>query len=61
MLGVGLGLAAVPMTRAVAQEKKPNIVVIVGDDVGWDNFGDYNRGREGDQLSCAVMSGAADL
>ena len=36
-----LGLAA-PAARA--QEKKPNIVVIMGDDVGWFNVGAYHRG-----------------
>src|SRR5262249_16901222 len=28
---------------AVAQEKKPNILVIMGDDVGWFNIGAYRR------------------
>jgi arylsulfatase A-like enzyme len=27
-----------------AQEKKPNIIVIMGDDVGWFNIGAYHRG-----------------
>jgi arylsulfatase A-like enzyme len=44
MLGVGLGLAAVPMTSAVAQEKKPNILLIVADDVGWGDLGAYGGG-----------------
>jgi arylsulfatase A-like enzyme len=44
MLGVGLGLAVAPMTRAVAQEKKPNIVVIMGDDIGMWNIGAYSHG-----------------
>ena len=34
-------LAAVP---AMAQAKKPNIVVIMSDDVGWFNLGAYHRG-----------------
>ena len=29
---------------AVAQEKKPNILVIMGDDVGWFNIGAYHQG-----------------
>jgi len=29
---------------AWAQDKKPNILVIMGDDVGWFNIGAYNRG-----------------
>ena len=28
---------------AQAQEKKPNIVVIMGDDIGWFNIGAYHR------------------
>src|ERR1700760_4426876 len=27
-----------------AQDKKPNIIVIMGDDVGWFNIGAYHRG-----------------
>jgi hypothetical protein len=27
-----------------AQEKKPNILVIMGDDMGWFNLGSYNQG-----------------
>ena len=46
------GLAAVLLVTAlpwfvapsVAQEKKPNILVIMGDDVGWFNVGAYSRG-----------------
>ncbi len=37
-----LGLALVPL--ASAQAKKPNIVVIMGDDVGWENIGAYHHG-----------------
>jgi arylsulfatase A-like enzyme len=29
---------------AIAQEKKPNILVIMGDDIGWYNVGVYNQG-----------------
>jgi hypothetical protein len=36
------GLAVSP--PASAQEKKPNILVIMGDDVGWFNIGAYHRG-----------------
>ena len=34
------------MTRArsTASGKKPNIVVIMGDDIGWFNIGAYHRG-----------------
>ena len=41
---VGLGLAALPLASAVAQDKKPNIVVIMGDDIGMWNIGAYHRG-----------------
>ena len=37
-----LGLV-LPLT-ASAEDKKPNILVIMGDDVGWYNIGAYNRG-----------------
>src|SRR6516165_11946931 len=38
-----LGLAATPLI-AVAQDRKPNIIVIMGDDVGWENIGAYHQG-----------------
>jgi arylsulfatase A-like enzyme len=41
---VGVGLAALPVASAVAQDKKPNIIVIMGDDIGWSNIGVYNQG-----------------
>ena len=41
---VGVGLAALPVASAVAQDKKPNIVVIMGDDIGMWNIGAYHRG-----------------
>ena len=42
---LALGFAAVgTAVPAVAQEKKPNILVIMGDDVGWLNIGAYHRG-----------------
>ncbi|MGA7410986.1 MAG: sulfatase-like hydrolase/transferase, partial [Bryobacteraceae bacterium] len=42
-LAVVLGLTASAPT-ASAQAKKPNILVIMGDDVGWFNIGAYHRG-----------------
>jgi arylsulfatase len=39
---VAWGLAAPP--PASAQAKKPNILVIMGDDVGWFNVGAYHQG-----------------
>jgi arylsulfatase A-like enzyme len=41
-LMVVLGLAFSP--PASAQQKKPNIIVIMGDDVGWFNVGAYHQG-----------------
>jgi arylsulfatase len=32
------------VTGASAQNQKPNILVIMGDDVGWFNIGAYHRG-----------------
>ena len=41
----GLGAAVVSALPARAQEaKKPNILVIWGDDIGWYNVSAYNRG-----------------
>jgi arylsulfatase len=40
-----LAIAAVETAApAVAQEKKPNIIFIMGDDIGWSNIGVYNQG-----------------
>src|SRR5271169_2803575 len=36
------GLAGAPAAKA--QAKKPNILVIMGDDVGWFNVGAYHQG-----------------
>ena len=39
------GLSAVgPVSTATAQEKLPNILFIMGDDIGWFNIGAYHRG-----------------
>jgi len=35
---------ALGATTASAQEKKPNIIFIMGDDIGWSNIGVYNQG-----------------
>src|SRR5271169_4415465 len=29
---------------AAAQQQKPNILVIMGDDIGWENLGSYHQG-----------------
>ncbi len=48
VFALGLLLPAVLLfsTQVLAQAtpQKPNIVVIMGDDIGWSNFGVYNRG-----------------
>ena len=35
------------VTRAFAQQQKPNILVIMGDDIGYWNISAYNRGMMG--------------
>jgi arylsulfatase A-like enzyme len=37
-------VAAIVASPAAAQQKKPNILVIMGDDVGWFNIGAYHQG-----------------
>ena len=41
-----LGIASAGQV-ALAQQRKPNIVVIWGDDIGWNNPSAYNRGMMG--------------
>jgi arylsulfatase len=50
-IGRTIGLAAFALTAVVAsmpaaaqQQRKPNILVVMGDDVGWFNVGAYHRG-----------------
>jgi arylsulfatase len=47
-LTLALGLI-VPISAAHAQQKKPNILVIWGDDIGTENISYYNRGMMGYQ------------
>ena len=42
-LAVAAGMAALG-PPAMAQQSKPNIIVIMGDDIGWSNIGVYNQG-----------------
>jgi len=42
-----LGLAALPPPPVFAQEKKPNILIIWGDDIGGFNINAYNQGLMG--------------
>ena len=45
LLGIVLATSlAIAYGSALAADKKPNIVVIMGDDVGWFNIGAYHRG-----------------
>jgi arylsulfatase A-like enzyme len=44
VLLLGIIVSAQFATSANAQSKKPNILVIMGDDVGWFNIGAYNQG-----------------
>jgi len=37
--------AALCCTPATAQLQRPNIVFIMGDDIGWANIGVYNQGK----------------
>jgi len=37
-------LACLIAAQAMAQQKKPNIIFIMGDDIGWSNVGVYNQG-----------------
>jgi arylsulfatase len=37
-------LASVPAASQQPQQRPPNILVIMGDDVGWFNVGAYHRG-----------------
>src|SRR5690348_6527999 len=44
-VGLCLAMQVAVTARAEAQgQKKPNILVIMGDDVGWFNIGAYHRG-----------------
>ena len=38
------GLASLSVVDARAQNQKPNIIAIMGDDIGWFNIGAYHRG-----------------
>jgi arylsulfatase len=44
LLTLAFGLAISVGALAQAQDKKPNILVIMGDDVGWFNIGAYHQG-----------------
>ena len=39
--------SAVPMSSAMAEQKRPNIVMLMTDDTGWNDFGAYSGGGKG--------------
>ena len=43
-LGVAVGLACTTSLVQAQDQAKPNIVMIMGDDIGWFNIGAYHRG-----------------
>ena len=46
---LGFALAAIGLPEAQAQQQKPNILVIMGDDIGWFNPSAYHQGIMGYQ------------
>ena len=47
-LAVGLSLSALPLITPSAQaQKRPNIVMLMTDDTGWNDFGAYSGGGAG--------------
>jgi arylsulfatase len=44
-----VALIALPLIMTAQKNKKPNILVIWGDDIGWSNPSIYNRGMMGYQ------------
>ena len=48
---VSIALALTPLVAAAAKAKKPNILVIWGDDIGQSNISHYTRGQIG-RASC---------
>ena len=43
-LSATLPLASLPASAQQQQQRPPNILVIMGDDVGWFNIGAYHQG-----------------
>ena len=43
-LGVAISLSPLMATGAGAQEKRPNVVMLMTDDTGWNDFGAYGGG-----------------
>src|SRR3984893_17819619 len=43
---LGIILSVLIAHPAWAQDQKPNIIFIMGDDIGWSNIGVYNQGGQ---------------
>jgi arylsulfatase A-like enzyme len=43
-LGVAISISPLMITTASAQEKRPNVVMLMTDDTGWNDFGAYGGG-----------------
>ena len=41
---IAAALSVSPLTAATAQAPRPNVIVIMGDDIGWSNIGAYHQG-----------------
>jgi hypothetical protein len=50
LLMIAMAMLVMPK-GALSGSDKPNILVIIGDDVGWFNIGTYNRGMMADKTS----------
>ena len=44
LLALGAALSSSMLTPATAADKQPNIIFIMGDDIGWSNIGAYHQG-----------------
>ena len=44
LLALGAALSSSMLTPATAADKQPNIIIIMGDDIGWFNIGAYHQG-----------------
>ena len=67
MLAVFAAVMAASAPAAAQRQQRPNIVFIMGDDIGWANVGVYNQGMMAgrtpnlDQLASQGMRFKADM